>query len=109
MRGDRGRDGGRKGVREGGWEGGEGRPGLARGLAMGSSISAILAIILNPSHLITSVPASASTCMFTRYVDDIFLFAKNHEDAEQIHEVFNNIPFSTLSSQNCKSKPQIYI
>ena len=62
-----------------------------RGLAMGSSVSAIVAI-LYMSHVEAKALSILGNCvgLFSRYVDDIFVLAKNRADAIHIHETFNN-------------------
>ena len=62
------------------------------GLAMGSSVSAIVAI-LYMGHLEYKAInlLGASIGLYSRYVDDIFILTKDRQEANHIHQVFNNI------------------
>ena len=61
------------------------------GLAMGSSVSAILAILFM-GHVESIALNNLGTHVgfYTRYVDDVLVLARNREESEHIHNIFNN-------------------
>ena len=62
------------------------------GLAMGSSVSAILAILyMGKVELRALNLLGTRVAFYARYVDDVVVLTKSRDEAEAIHETFNNI------------------